>query len=486
MHPATSNPAKSNETNLPLPWTIADCLAATGGELYGEDPGTIFPKVSIDSRRISKDDLFVAIKGEVHDGHSFADEVIRRGVRGLILDKNSLGDLPCSEWAENLAVYIAVENTTKALGDLAVYHRKRNRASILAITGSNGKTTTRRMSAAVVSRGFTTLSTRKNFNNDIGLPLTLLELVPAHQWAVVELGMNAPGEIDYLAGICEPDIGIITNIGPAHLEGVGSLDGVMKAKGELLGKIKSGGTAVLNADDSRVLQLAGQTLGDVLLYGLSDKAKVRALDVKATNFGSRFSLVLPDKQIPVDLKIPGEFMISNALATAAAGYQIGLSAEQIKKGLEDFTPAPGRMNIVHTRVGIHIIDDTYNANPGSMSVALTTLKALRKNHRGVLVIGDMKELGEHAASLHREVGALAARSGIDRLYATGDFAERLAAGAAGEGMKRQDIFTGAKQEILELLISRLNPEDWVLVKGSRAMAMEEIVQGLQSWADKKT
>lgn len=470
--------------NEPVPWTIADCLAATGGELYGEDPGTIFSKISIDSRRISKGDLFVAIKGEVHDGHSFADEVVRRGISGLILEKSSIGGLPCGEWAEKAVVIITVGNTTKALGDLAIYHRRRNRASILAITGSNGKTTTRRMSAAVVSQGFTTLSTRKNFNNNIGLPLTLLELLPAHQWAVVELGMNAPGEIDYLAGICEPDIGVITNIGPAHLEGVGSMDGVMKAKGELLGKIKSGGTAVLNADDQRLMRLAEQTSGDVLLYGLSDKALVRALDVKSTNFGSTFTLVLSDKQIPVDLKIPGKFMISNALAAAAAGHNIGLSPEQIKKGLEDFTPAPGRMNIVHTRVGIHIIDDTYNANPGSMAAAFATLIALRKNHRAILVIGDMKELGEHAESLHLEVGALAARSGIDRLYATGDFAKRLAAGAAGEGMKRQDIFTGTKQEILELLTGRLNRDDWILVKGSRSMAMEEIVQGLLKWADK--
>lgn len=484
MAPGTPNPIKEKQMNEPVPWTIADCLAATGGELYGEDPGTIFSKVSIDSRRISKGDLFVAIKGEVHDGHRFANEVVRRGISGLILEKSSLGGLPCGEWAEKAVVIIAVGNTTKALGDLAVYHRRRNRASILAITGSNGKTTTRRMSAAVVSRGFTTLSTRKNFNNNIGLPLTLLELLPAHQWAVVELGMNAPGEIDYLAGICEPDIGVITNIGPAHLEGVGSLDGVMKAKGELLGKIKTGGTAVLNADDQRLMRLAEQTSGEVLLYGLSDKAQVRALDVTSTNFGSTFTLVLSDKRISVDLKIPGKFMISNALAAAAAGHNIGLSPEQIKKGLEDFTPAPGRMNLVHTRVGIHIIDDTYNANPGSMAAAFATLKALHKNHRAILVIGDMKELGEHAESLHLEVGALAARSGIDRLYATGDFAKRLAAGAAGEGMKRQDIFTGSKQEILELLTGRLNRDDWVLVKGSRSMAMEEIVQGLLKWANK--
>ena len=219
MAPGTPNPIKEKQMNEPVPWTIADCLAATGGELYGEDPGTIFSKISIDSRRISKGDLFVAIKGEVHDGHSFADEVVRRGISGLILEKSSIGGLPCGEWAEKAVVIITVGNTTKALGDLAIYHRRRNRASILAITGSNGKTTTRRMSAAVVSQGFTTLSTRKNFNNNIGLPLTLLELLPAHQWAVVELGMNAPGEIDYLAGICEPDIGVITNMSPRMRRG---------------------------------------------------------------------------------------------------------------------------------------------------------------------------------------------------------------------------------------------------------------------------
>ena len=480
-----ANPkTKTHENSVPAPWTIADCLAATGGKLHGSDAGILFNRVSIDSRRIAGDDLFVAIKGDVHDGHGFADAVVKKGIRGLILERHKIDELPWNQWAAQSVACVAVKDTTRALGDMAVYHQDRNRASVAAITGSNGKTTTRRMTAAVVSRRFNTLSTRKNFNNDIGLPLTLLELCSAHQWAVVELGMNAPGEIDYLAGICRPDIGIITNIGPAHLEGVGSLEGVMNAKGELLGRIKAGGTAVLNADDPRVLTLAERTDRNVLLYGLTAAAAIRGRDVVTTNAGCTFTLALPDERVNVSLNIPGDFMVSNALAAAATGYQIGLSAEEIKTGLEAFVPEPGRMNIRHLDNGIHMIDDTYNANPGSMAAALNTLSVLRGNSRSIFVAGDMKELGQHAPSLHTDIGALAARTGIDLMFVTGEFADRMAAGAAAEGMNPRHIMTGTKQEILQSLVERLEPADWVLIKGSRSMAMEEIVQGLQQWADK--
>ena len=196
--------------------------------------------------------LFIAIRGDTHDGHSFAAEVVRKGVKGLLLARTRLEDLPWEDWIEEDVACIAVDDTIEALGKLAAYHRNRNSARVVAITGSNGKTTTRQMTALVVSQRFRTLSTRKNFNNNIGLPLTLFELCREHQWAVVELGMNAPGEIASLASICRPNIGVITNVAPAHLEGVGSIEGVMHAKGELLDKIDPGGTAVLNADDPLV------------------------------------------------------------------------------------------------------------------------------------------------------------------------------------------------------------------------------------------
>lgn len=467
-----------SEINNRIHWTTGDIFEATGGELICGDFNSGFSGISIDSRSISSDELYVAIKGEVHDGHSFAEDVIRQGISGLVINKEKVNDLPVHEWEKNKIACLAVNNTTEALGDLASFHRKRVNVPVVAITGSNGKTTTREMIAAVVGQRFATLSSRENFNNEIGLPLTLLKLNYGHKWAVVELGMNAPGEIARLGGICKPDIGVITNIGPAHLKGVGSIEGVMRAKGELLDKIKAGGTAVLNADDHRVLHLARRTSVNVIFFGIADEAASRAERIINTESGISFTLVLPEETIPIDLKIPGIFMVSNALAAAAVGYKLGLSAKEIKTGLEDFKPVGGRMNILRTDMGINLIDDTYNANPGSMEAALKTLIALKKNNRGIFIIGDMFELGRHAEQMHEEIGALAAGSDISMLYATGEFAETVAAGAAGGGMESGNIFTGSKKEIIDDLTGRLRTNDWVLVKGSRAMEMEEIVERL--------
>jgi UDP-N-acetylmuramoyl-tripeptide--D-alanyl-D-alanine ligase len=402
----------------------------------------------------------------------------------LLLARARLPELPWARWIEENVVCIVVDDTIDALGLLAAYHRNRNNVSVVAITGSNGKTTTRQMTAAVVSQRFPTLSTRKNFNNNIGLPLTLLELRPDHRWAVVELGMNAPGEIAALAGICRPNIGVITNVAPAHLEGVGSIEGVMHAKGELLGKIDSDGTAVLNADDPLVLRLAQKSNREVLLFGVAAQADIRAEVIDASARDSRFDLVLPGDRERIILKIPGAFMLSNALAAAAVGVKIGLAPAEIKAGLENFVPAESRMNILTTQTGIHVIDDTYNANPGSMAAALAALKTLRRQQRAFFVTGDMRELGQHSEVLHRELGALCTRSGIDGLFVTGDFAAVVARGAREAGMDARAIVTGAKDELLYALRRTLKPGDWVLVKGSRAMAMEDVVWELKKWSDR--
>jgi len=461
-------------------WTTADILKATGGEIICGDLNYAFSGISIDSRSISSDELYVAIKGEVHDGHSFSEDVIRQGISGLVIEKDKAKGLPLTKWKEKETVCMAVNNTTKALGDLASFHRKRANVPVVAITGSNGKTTTREMTAAVVGQRFATLSSKGNFNNEIGLPLTLLKLNHGHEMAVVELGMNAPGEIARLGEICMPDIGVITNIGPAHLKGVGSIEGVMREKGELLDKIKAGGTAVLNADDHRVLLLAGKATANVIFFGMSDEATIRAETIIAKDLCTSFTLALPDETISIYLKIPGIFMVSNALAAAAVGYKLGLSAKEIKTGLEDFKPVGQRMNILRTSSGVNLIDDTYNANPGSMEAALKTLTTLKKNNRGIFVAGDMFELGRHAEKMHEEFGAMAAGSDISMIYATGEFAETVASGAAGGGMRSENIFTGSKKDILDDLTGRLRANDWILVKGSRGMGMEEIVEGLMS------
>jgi len=465
-----------------MSWMATDILEATGGLLLCGNIKCAFSGISIDSRKISTDDLFVAIKGDVHDGHSFVGDVIEKGIRGIIINRDNAALFPKQTWQSKGILCVSVDDTIKALGDLAVLIRKRSNVLVVAITGSNGKTTTRKMTAAVVSQRFRTLATSGNLNNEIGLPLTLFKLDSSHERAVLELGMNHPGEIGRLGEICTPDIGVITNIGPAHLEGLGSMEGVMHAKGELLDKIRPDGTAVLNADDPMVLQLANKTSKEVLLYGLSKDAAVRALSVKEQNLGLSVHLRLPKENIVVDLRTPARFMVSNALAAAAVGHLMSLSAQEIKAGLEKFEPVRGRLNLFKTGNGINIIDDTYNANPGSMSAAISTLKSLKGNSRGILIVGDMLELGNHSEYLHKKIGSLAAGSDIKRLYITGKFSESVAEGAREEHMDTRKIFIGTREEILHDLTGYIQPDDWVLIKGSRAMGMERIVEGLKDWA----
>jgi UDP-N-acetylmuramoyl-tripeptide--D-alanyl-D-alanine ligase len=288
-----------------------------------------------------------------------------------------------------------------------------------------------------------------------------------------------------LAQICSADIGVITNIGPAHLEGLGSLDGVMREKGQLIAHLKANGIAVLNADDRRVAKIAaetGRTKKDVLFFGLSEIAGIRASAVNEKASGISFSLDLPQESLTVNLKAAGQFMVTNALAAAAVGHLLELAPAEIKAGLETFEPVWGRMNILQTGSGIHVIDDTYNANPDSMKAAITTLKSLRANNRSVLVAGDMLELGAQAESLHRQVGAWAATANISKLWVTGEYADAVASGARDAGMQSENIITGSQETILANLKESLKPGDWVLVKGSRGARMDTIVKGIKEWA----
>ena len=472
----------------PLQWTLSEILKATAGELLCGGKEHRFDGVSIDSRSIEPNDLFVAIVGDVHDGHAFINDVVEQGTGGLLVDKEKARDLPISAWQTRDIACVAVGDTTRALGDLAAFHRARTDVELIAITGSNGKTTTRQMTAAVVARKYSTLATIGNYNNQIGVPLTLLRLAPGHRWAVVELGTNYPGEIARLAQICSPDIGVITNIGPAHLEGLGSLDGVMREKGQLIAHLKAKGKAVLNADDRRVSKIAAETdraKNDVLLYGLSENAAIRASAVNEKAAGISFSLDLPQESVIVDLKAAGQFMVTNALAAAAVGHLLELPPAEIKVGLETFEPAWGRMNIMQTASGIHVIDDTYNANPDSMKAAITTLKSLRANNRSILVAGDMLELGAQSGSLHRQVGAWAATANINKLWVTGEYADAVAAGAKEAGMPGENIIVGSQETILDSLKASLKPGDWVLVKGSRGSRMDNVVKGIKEWAGVK-
>ena len=466
-------------------WSVDDILTATGGSFIGGDPQQRFGRISIDSRTITARDAFVAIQGEVHDGHTFIQEVVGRGVRGLIVHYRRISDLEAVLRPHGGIVGVAVADTTRALGDLGAYHRRRSPGAVIAITGSNGKTSTRRMTAAIASRRFTVLEPARNLNNQIGVPLTLLQLEPRHQWAVLELGTNRPGEIARLSEICTPDIGVITNIGPAHLEGLGSLEGVLREKSALLAGLKAGGRAVLNADDPRLRPLARESGTEALLFGLEADAIVRADHIRETARGIVFDLRLAGHRTQVLLHAFGRFMVHNALAAAAVGHALGLSLADIRQGLEAFTPVYGRMCVTTLAGGIQLIDDTYNANPASMEGAIATLNRLRGSARSLLVLGDMRELGPGAGALHQEVGGLAARSGVFKLLVCGDFAADVATGARRGGMAAADIVMGSQAEIQAALLLELKAGDWVLVKGSRAMGMEAIVQAMQEWSDRR-
>ncbi len=460
-------------------WTIHDIVTATGGRLVSGPADVRFSGVSIDSRQIAADDFFVAIQGAAHDGHQYILEIIKKGITGIVAeDRWVSGGLKVKLPAH--VACISVENTIQALGDLAAFHRRRFDIPVICITGSNGKTTTKEMTALVLGQKFHVLKTSGNFNNEIGVPLTLFRLNRTHGAAVVELGMNHPGEIRRLSSLCAPDAGIITNVGPAHLEGLGAVENVMAAKGELIENIKKTGAIILNHDNGYCRQLGEISSRRVMFYGKSKSgdADVFAANIKACAGAVTFDLKLPDASAPVTLHAPGEFMVGNALAAAAAGHVFGIRADQISAALDAFRPVNGRMDIKPSRHGFYIIDDTYNANPGSMEAVITTLASVKGRHRGVLVAGDMLELGDRTEILHEHIGAFAARAGINQLFLCGRYAASVKKGALAAGMAADNIVIRKKQELPDLLLASLSAGDWMAVKGSRSTGMEEILRHL--------
>ena len=462
-------------------WSVNTVVQATGGRLLCGPSNVQYHGIGIDSRTIEPDQLFVAICGERYDAHRFIAQVVEKGVRGVVVAAAQSLSADLDAAADQGVACIAVTDTTRALGALAAYQRRQAKIPVVAITGSNGKTTTRRMTALVLAQRYKTLATRGNFNNEVGLPLTLFNLSELHQAAVLELGMNHAGEIDRLAAICQPTIGVITNVGPAHLEFLKTVEGVARAKGELLSHIAVNGHAVLNRDDPHVAGLADASVCPVTFFGITADAHIRAASIGDTQTGVAFDLVLPTDRARIQIRSPGRFMVHNALAAAAAGYLAGLNIHDIKAGLESFQPQSGRLQILQIPTGVTIIDDTYNANPASMKAAIDTFRAHGGQGRGYVVLGDMLELGPKADAWHQSVGRYAARANPQRLLVCGDHAPSVVAGAQSEDMPVQRLAAGSKEEITADLIARLVPGDWILVKGSRGMAMETVVQAIKAW-----
>lgn len=462
---------------MSVAFRAGEAAAWCGGRLRQGDPEATLRGVSIDTRTLRGGELFVAIRGERHDAHGFLSQALAAGVAGLLVERDAA--LP-ADVAAGLPV-IEAGDTTRALGALAAGHRAGFTGPLVAITGSNGKTSTKEMCAAILAAAGPCLKSRGNWNNQFGLPLALLEREPEHRFVVVEIGMNHRGEIAPLAAIARPSVGVITNVGTAHIEHLGSAEAIAEEKGELVAALDADGVAVLNADDPRVRALATRTRARVVGFGLGRGADFRAESVRAEGAGYRFRLVTPDASAEVFVPGLGEFTVSNALAAAAAARAAGVRLEHVVAGLARHRPAPGRLERVALPNGAVLIDDTYNANPQSLEAALRALAGRKGSARGLVVLGDMGELGEAAAEAHRAAGRLVAELGLDELLVLGERARDVAQGATQAGLDATRVHESRDQEeAARELRKRLRPGDWVLVKGSRAARMERVVAALRA------
>ena len=431
--------------------------------------------VSIDSRKIKEGELFVAIKGDQFDGHDFVPDAIKNGAWGALVERSTLENKFSS--LGHLKNILAVEDTLYSLQEMSHMHRRKFTIPLVGITGSNGKTTTKEMLAAILHQKGPVLKTEGNLNNHIGVPLTLLKLEPHHTAAAVEMGMSAAGEIDMLARLASPTIGVITNIGPAHLEFFQNMDGIADAKGELLDNLQAGGTAVLNADDVFFGALKKKYTGKVLSFGIDREADVRATEVRQGKDHTDLTMNVDKTAMHVRLRTVGRHNVYNALAAAGAALAAGMSVDAVKTGLDGFEPMAMRSELRQVQ-GRTVFADFYNANPASMEAALITLMTLAPGHQAVAVLGDMLELGASSADAHREIGRLASRLGVDLLITVGQLAKHIADGAVDSGMPSERVHeTRSHADATGLLRKHTRPGDAVLIKGSRGMKMEKILEG---------
>jgi UDP-N-acetylmuramoyl-tripeptide--D-alanyl-D-alanine ligase len=444
-------------------------VEACRGELLSGDPETKITGVSTDTRTLEPGDLFFALTGESSDGHKFLADALSRGASGVVVSRK----------VESRRLAIRVDDTLLALGDLAAFYRSKFAPVVVGVTGSVGKTTTKEMIAAVAAANGHVLKSAGNFNNEIGVPLTLFELSRKHKTAVIEMAMRGPGQIDYLARIARPSIGVITNIHMSHIELLGSLDAIADAKGELLDSLPSDGAAILNADDDYFDYLRRRSNTRVISFGESESADVRAVSAGLDAKGCcAFEVRTPTGSFDVRIPVPGEHNIKDALAAIAVGEVLGICHENMREALAGYSPPEKRSNVIPTRSGVVVLDDTYNASPASVLSALKTLKMM-EGGRKIAVLGDMLELGEHALNAHLEVGKAAKEHGVDVLVAVGQLAKLISRGARDAGLPVESVseYDDSWQAARELP-AKLRERDVVLVKGSRAMKMERVVEGL--------
>ena len=454
---------------------VEECLKAIGGELVSGVGTKVFRGVSIDSRTLKKDELFICIRGDRFDGHDFIEEAQNKKAAAIILSSGNnetcrRGEVP---------IVVRVDDTLEALQELARFHRGKMTVRVVGITGTNGKSTTKEMTAAVIEKKLKTIKTKGNLNNHIGLPLNLFHLSKEDEVAVLEMGMSAAGEIKRLAEIAQPQIGVLTNISEGHLVHLKTLKKIQAAKGELYDSLSEDGTAIVNADDPLVLELARSVRSKVVTYGVHNEADVKAENISSMRQGG-FSLNVRffGENIPVCLPFLGECNIYNALASIATGYSLGLASSDIQGGLRNAKLLSNRYEVIEYE-GATIINDSYNANPRSMQEALKTLAGYRCEGRRFFVVGDMLELGEMAEGAHVRLGVDVAGHSLDYLVAVGDLSAHVVESAVASGLNKKQTATASDHKCaVSFLKKHVRPGDCLLVKGSRGTRMEEVVQGL--------
>ena len=455
------------------PMTVRELLAATDGTLcgVGTDETQTITDVEIDSRAVQDGALFVALRGERTDGHYYIPSALNQGAAGCLTEEAPEDPIPGK-------FYIQVPGTMRAIGQVAKAYRDRFDIPVIGVTGSVGKTTTKDMIASVLGERFQVLKTDGNFNNELGLPLTLFRLSSKDEVCVLEMGMNHFGEIDYLTQIVCPDVAVITNIGDAHIENLGSRENILKAKEEIFTRMSDDGLAVLNGDDPLLRTVEGTIAPHVVYCGSEEELDYRADHLHQLG-AEGMECVLHTPQAEAEVKIPalGRHMIYPVLTACAIGEHFGLTKEEIAKGIADFVPTEMRMN-VHQQGGVTILDDVYNANPQSMYAALDVLAHSGGDSR-VAVLGDMYELGSRSAEMHRNVGKYAANvGGIDVVVAVGEFSQHMAAAAHAAGGPRV-CYAKNKEEAKTELASLVKPGTVLLVKASRGMEFEDLVEEIE-------
>ncbi len=463
---------------------IKEVLKAVNGSLSSGDGEGLINGISTDSRTVNKGELFFALKGPNFDGRTFVEDVFKKGAAGVVVS-SKLKTLPLQVLSRGRNSMIEVEDTLKALGDLAGYWRDMHPVPLVAVSGTCGKTTTKEMIASILKNSRPIIKTEGNLNNLIGLPLTIFSLNNIHKASVVELGISEKGEMKRLAQICKPDVAVLTNIGEAHTATLGNIKDIASEKCELFRAVGKNGTIAINID-APWLKKEGESLNKKkVTFSLKAKADVMLKEVRVERqvakglSGIAATFLVMGEEIPVKLKYAGTHNLYNAAAAIAATLSLGATKEEIIKGLYAAEPMSGRMEIVTLSNGVTIIDDTYNANPLSMEAAINTLADMKG--RKVAVLGDMLELGDMSVEAHKRIGMFAQDAGIDMLFTIGGYSDGMVIGAMERGMLPDKIYKAQdKAELIKALNNVVKEGDVILIKGSRAAAMEEVVEQLKS------